>query len=81
MEIIRVGNKHIKNYILAAVKALYKSKELKIVARGRNNNGKAIDLAEILRRQHKFDIDIKIGSEKFDDKFVSTIEITLKAKE
>lgn len=80
MEVIRVGNKHLKNYILAAIKALYKSKEIKIIARGRNNNGKAIDLAEILKRQNDFDVEIKTSSEQFKDKFVSAIEIILRAK-
>ena len=80
MEVIRVGNKHLKNYILAAIKALYKSKEIKIIARGRNNNGKAIDLAEILKRQNDFDVKIKTSSEQFKDKFVSAIEIILRAK-
>ena len=78
MEEIRIGNKDIKRYIIAGIQGLTNEKEIKILGRGVHVK-KAIDVAEIIRRQmENTDVSVSIGSEKYEDRYVSTIEIIIK---
>lgn len=78
MEQVFVGAKEIKNYITACFFALGKSDEVKIVARGKNIK-RAIDILAILIRDYLENpkYSIVVGSETFEERKVSTIEITL----
>ena len=77
-EQIFIGGKDISRYISACFYSLGKEKEIKIAARG-NNIKRAIDILAILIREHLEDpqYTIIVGSEPFDKRNVSTIEITL----
>lgn len=78
MEQVFVGAKDIGKYITACLSALQKDKELKISARGRNIK-KAIDVEEIVKRyMKKPQIEVKLGSDKIEDRYVSTIDIIMK---
>ena len=78
MEEIYVGSKDISRYISACFYSLGKEKDIKIIARG-NNIKRAIDILAILIRDYlespKYEI--KVGSEPFEKRNVSTIEINL----
>lgn len=80
-EQVFIGNKDIAKYLSACFYALGEKEEITIIARG-NNIKRAVDLAAILVRQYLTNPDYKvtIGSEKFEDRYVSTIEILLKGK-
>jgi DNA-binding protein Alba len=78
VEEIFIGNKDISKYISACFYSLGKEKDIKIVARG-NNIKRAIDILAILIRDYLENpkYDIKVGSEPYEKRNVSTIEITL----
>ena len=78
MEEIFVGSKDISRYISACFYSLGKEKDIKIVARG-NNIKRAIDILAILVRDYleKPEYTITVGSEPFEKRNVSTIEILL----
>ncbi|RLF30020.1 MAG: RNA-binding protein [Thermoplasmata archaeon] len=78
MEQIFVGNKDISKYITACLTALQKEKELKISARGRNIK-RAVDVEEIVKRyMKKPEVTVELGTDKINDRFVSTIDIVMK---
>ena len=78
MEEIYIGNKDISRYISACFYSLGKDKDIKIVARG-NNIKRAIDILAILIRDYleKPEYKVLVGSEPFEKRNVSTIEIYL----
>lgn len=79
MEQIFVGNKDISRYITACLSALQKDKEkrIKISARGQYIK-KAVDIEEIVKRYMKNPaVMVELGSQKINDRYVSTIDITL----
>ena len=78
MEEIFVGSKDISRYISACFYSLGKDKDIKIVARG-NNIKRAIDILAILVRDYleKPEYTIIVGSEPYEKRNVSTIEISL----
>lgn len=80
-EVVKIGPKDISKYLSACFYALGKKDEVKIIARG-NNVKRAIDVVAILKRQYIENpkCEITIDSEKFEDRYVSIIEITLKGK-
>ena len=79
-ESIYIGSKDISRYISACFFSLGKEKEknIKIIARG-NNIKRAIDILAILVRDYLENpqYSIKVGSEPFEKRNVSTIEISL----
>jgi len=77
-EEIYIGGKDISRYISACFFSLGKEKNIKIVARG-NNIKRAIDILAILVRDYleNPEYEIKVGSEPFEKRNVSTIEISL----
>jgi len=77
-ETIYIGGKDISRYISACFFSLGKEKTIKIVARG-NNVKRAIDILAILKRDYLEtpEYSIKVDSEPFEKRNVSTIEITL----
>jgi DNA-binding protein Alba len=78
-ERVFIGSKEIKNYISASLFALGKSDKIVLTSRG-NNIKRAIDVAAILVRQYLVnpEYDVIIGSEGFEDRNVSTIDIIIK---
>ena len=78
MEEIYIGSKGLRAYIMACIQGLSNEDAIKILARGTNVK-KAIDVAEIVRRQTT-DLEsvVNIDSEEYNDRYVSTIAITLK---
>ena len=75
---IYIGSKDISKYISASFYSLGKDKDIRIVARG-NNIKRAIDTLAILIRDYLENpiYNIKVGSEPFEKRNVSTIEIHL----
>jgi DNA-binding protein Alba len=76
MEEVFIGSKDISRYISACFYSLGKEHQMKIIARG-NNIKRAIDVLAILVRDYleSPEYTIKVGSEKFEERNVSTIEI------
>jgi DNA-binding protein Alba len=77
-EKIFVGGKDISRYISACFFSLGKEKSITLVARG-NNIKRAIDILAILVRDYidNPEYKVKVGSEPFENRNVSTIEIVL----
>jgi len=75
---VYIGNKSIPNYLSACFFALGQENEIVLVARG-SNVKRAIDIAAILVRQYLDNptYEVNIGSEKFKERYVSTVEIRL----
>ena len=81
IEKIYIGSKDIPKYLTACFFALGETETIIIIGRG-NNIKRAVDVAAILIRQYIEDptYNIVIGSEKFEERNVSTIEITINGK-
>jgi len=80
MDQIFIGGKPLASYVTAGLISISKNKSVKIVGRGRHVKT-AIDVAEILKRHMKNpETKVEIGSEQFDERYVSTIEIELVEK-
>jgi len=77
-ENIYIGPKDISRYISACFYSLGRDKNIKIIARG-NNIKRAIDILAILVRDYleNPEYNIKVDSEPFEKRNVSTIEISL----
>jgi len=77
-----VGSKDISKYLSACFYALGRDSEVLITARG-NNVKRAIDVVAILIRQYlnEPEYDVIIGSEKFEERHVSTIDINVKGQQ
>ena len=76
--VVPVGSKDVSRYISACMISLGKRDTINIIARG-NNVKRAIDILGILIREYLDNpkYDITVDSEKFEERFVSTIEISL----
>lgn len=81
LEEVYIGSKDISKYLSACFYALGQKEEITIIARG-NNIKRALDVAAILIRQYLENpsYDVVIGSEKFEERNVTTIEIVLRGK-
>ena len=81
IEQVYIGGKDIAKYLSACFYALGQKEEIIITARG-NNIKRAVDVTAILIRQYLDNpsYDVVIGSEEFEDRNVSTIDITLRGK-
>jgi len=79
IETVPIGDKEIKSYINACKYAFNNSNEVLLVSRG-NNIKRAIDVAAIFIRQYLENptYEITIGSEGYEERNVSTLEILLK---
>jgi len=77
-ERVFIHNKEIKVYISACLFAFSKADKIVITARG-NNIKRAIDVAAILVRQYLDNptYEVIIGSEGFEDRNVSTVDIVV----
>jgi len=78
VETVYIGSKEISRYISACFYALGKSESLKIIARG-SNIKKSIDILAILKRDYLENpkYNIEVDSEPFENRNVSTLEISL----
>lgn len=78
METVYIGSKDISKYISACFFALGKEEKIKLIARGKNIK-RAIDVLAILVRDYLENpkYEIIVDSEKFEERNVSTLEITL----
>lgn len=81
VENVYIGAKDIKIYISACLYAMEESEEFTLVSRG-NNIKHAVDIAAILIREYveSPEYTVVIGSEGFEERNVSTLEITIKGK-
>jgi len=80
-EQIFIGNKDISRYISACLYSLGKEENVVIISRG-SNVKRAVDTLAILIRDYleNPEYKIKVGSEPFESRNVSTLEITLSGK-
>jgi len=80
--IVLIGNKDLDKYLYTAFYPLGTEGKVKIIARG-NHCMKALNVLAILIREYVDDssYDIIVDSEKFDERFVTTIEIELRGKQ
>lgn len=78
IESIFIGTKEISKYISASLFGFGKGDTIKLIARGKNVK-KAIDILAILIRDYVDDPEykIKVDSEKFENRNISTLEIEL----
>ena len=77
VEDVFVGGKPLPSYLTAGLWAINKVGSVRYLGRGTNIKT-TVDVAEILKRQlNKPQVDIAIGSEDFEDRKISTIEITI----
>ena len=81
LETIYIGSKEISRYISAALFGFGKGDTIRIISRGKNVK-KAIDILAILIRDYvdNPEYDIIVGSEKFENRNISTLEIELSGK-
>ena len=83
VERIYIGSKDIQKYLTACFFALGEKgvEQLEIVGRG-NNVKRAVDVAAVLIRQYieNPEYKVKIGSEEFEERYVSTIEININGR-
>jgi len=78
IEKIFIGSKELSKYLTAGLWALNTGKDICLIGRGQNIK-KTVDVAEILKRNmNNPECSVIIGSEDFENRKVSTIEITLK---
>ena len=82
IEQVFIGSKDIAKYLSACFYSLGRDGEVLITARG-NNVKRAIDVVAILIRQYlnEPEYNVIIGSEKFEDRHVSTIDINVKGQQ
>ena len=82
VEQIFIGSKDISKYLSACFYSLGRDSEVLITARG-NNIKRAIDIVAILIRQYlnEPEYSVVIGSEKFEERHVSTIDIHVKGQQ
>lgn len=80
--VVKVDKKDISKYISACLFSLSKESEVNIVSRG-SNIKKAIDVLAILMREYLEDAkyEIKVGTEPYETRNVSTLEIHLTGKQ
>jgi len=80
-DIVYIGLADIPNYVSACFVALSQHDEIKIIARG-NHVKKALDILAIMIREYLDDTsyDISVGSEFFDKRFVTTVDVKLSGK-
>jgi len=76
---VYIGPKEIPKYLSACFYALGQTDEITLIARGNNVKG-AIDVTAILIREYLTnpEYNVQIGSEKYGDRYVSTVEIKVK---
>jgi DNA-binding protein Alba len=81
LEVIYIGVKDISRYISAALFGFGKGETIRLIARGKNVK-KTIDILAILIRDYieEADYEIKVDSETFENRKISTIEVTLSGK-
>jgi len=81
MEKVFIGPKDISRYITACFFALSKDEKIQLISRG-NHIKRAMDVLAILIRDHLDDAKYKIivGSDKLDNRSVTTLEIILEGK-
>ena len=81
MEEVCIGMKDLRNYVMACIHSLSDHDSVKILARG-SHIKTAVDAAEIVKRKSDNLISIvEISSEKYNDRWVSAIEIVLRPED
>ena len=80
-ESIYIGSKEISRYISAGLFGFNKGDKIKLIARGKNVK-RAIDVLAILIRDYveNPEYTVKVDSEKFEERNISTIEIEISGK-
>jgi len=84
---VLVGDKELGRYYKAVDKQLEENEEVKLLSRGQVNNGKALDVAEIVRREEGATVEqISTSTARFENEDgeevkVTELEVEIKRKE
>jgi len=74
---VLVGDKELGRYYKAVDKQLEESDEVKVMSRGQENNGKALDVAEIVRREEGASVDsISTSTAEFENGDGEEVRVT-----
>jgi DNA-binding protein Alba len=80
IDLVYIGNKPLGSYLTACLWAINKVGSVTLLGRGSHIKA-TVDVAEILKRQiENFTETIKINSESFEGRNISTIEINIVKK-
>lgn len=84
---VMVGDKELGRYFTAVDKQLDENDSVKLMSRGQENNGKALDVAEIVRREEGASVEkISTSTARFenddgDEVKVTELEVAIKSEE
>jgi len=74
---VLVGDKELGRYYKAVDKQLEENEDVKLLSRGQVNNGKALDVAEIVRREEDALVqDISTSTAEFENDDGETVRVT-----
>lgn len=74
---VLVGDKELGRYYKAVDKQLEENEDVKLLSRGQVNNGKALDVAEIVRREEGATVDdISTSTAKFENDDGEEVRVT-----
>lgn len=74
---VLVGDKELGRYYKAVDKQLEENDEVQLLSRGQVNNGKALDVAEIVRREDGAVVErISTSTAKFENNDGETVRVT-----
>lgn len=74
---VLVGDKELGRYYKAVDKQLEENEDVKLLSRGQVNNGKALDVAEIVRREEGASVDdISTSTAEFENDDGETVRVT-----
>lgn len=74
---VLVGDKELGRYYKAVDKQLEENDEVRLLSRGQENNGKALDVAEIVRREEGAEVeDISTSTANFENDDGEEVNVT-----
>ena len=74
---VLVGDKELGRYYKAVDKQLEENEDVKLLSRGQVNNGKALDVAEIVRREEGASVeDISTSTAEFENDDGEEVRVT-----
>lgn len=73
--VIYIGDKDQKVYLNAALFALARDNNLRILARGKYIKSAIDILAKLMRKFTKFSYDIEVKNVKFNDRYITEVDI------
>lgn len=76
-EEVMVGDKEIGRYYTAVTQQLEDNDSVSLMSRGQENNGKALDVAEIIRREEGAEVvNISTSTAEFENDDGETVRVT-----